>query len=407
MRVVPGRRGLAGKIGAPLISQGLTAGSSLVLQVIAARTLGLAGFGVFALCLAVLVTASALYTGYIGDSIAVLDRQDRDTRAALAGSALIAWVLCFVAGAGTILVLRQGSLTTASVYGAMLVLWLAEDTLRRLLMARLAFWRLVINDLGYFVVTMVVLFAGYLIAGSVTLTGIFTAMAVGAAAAVGIGVLQVPRAELTRLRPGVAGMKAVFSFAAWRSLQATLRPAALLGARVLVTNVLSLAAVGALEAGRLVVAPLQVIINGAGSFLLSGFASSERDGAGTSGALTRRAVLLLVVTTAVGGGGLALGAGVLGELMTGAPVRSALVLGWAAYLVVWAAGLPYVTEVVARRRSRAVFLVRLVDSLLGLGLVAIALAFDAGIVFVPWLLAVGGLYSVWRLRRLAIRTRSA
>ncbi|MQA07253.1 MAG: oligosaccharide flippase family protein [Pseudonocardiaceae bacterium] len=390
-------------MGAPVLSQAVTAGTSLVLQVIAARTLGLTGFGIFALCLSLLVTASALYTGYIGDSLAVLDRQDRDTRAALACSALIAWALCFVAGLGTILVLRQGDVGTALVYGAMLVLWLGEETFRRLLIARLAFWRLVINDLVYFAVTILVLLGISLVAGPMTLTALFGAMAIGAVAAIGVGIAQVPRAELGELRPGLAGMRMVASFAAWRALQASLRPAALLASRVFVTNLLSLAAVGVLEAGRLVVAPLQVIINGAGSFLLAGFAAGE----GSSRNLSRYAVALLLGTTVVGGAGLALFAGPLGELMTGAGVEPALVLGWVGYLAVWAAGLPYVTEVVARRRSRTVFLVRLVDSVVGLCLVAIALALGAGVVAVPWLMSVGGIYSVLRLRRLAIRTRPA
>jgi hypothetical protein len=53
-----------------------------------------------------------------------------------------------------------------------------------------------------------------------------------------------------------------------------------------------------------------------------------------------------------------------------------------------------------------VFIARLVDSVLGLGLAGIALKFGGGVAVVPWLMALGGLYAVWRVVRLAIRTRN-
>ncbi|WP_010314329.1 hypothetical protein [Saccharopolyspora spinosa] len=62
------KRRLVAKVAAPVLSQGITAGTSLVLQVLAARTLGLAEFGSFVLLLALLVTAIALYTGWVGRS---------------------------------------------------------------------------------------------------------------------------------------------------------------------------------------------------------------------------------------------------------------------------------------------------------------------------------------------------
>jgi hypothetical protein len=215
----------------------------------------------------------------------------------------------------------------------------------------------------------------------------------------------VPSAELRRLRPGREALGEVASFAGWRSLHATLRPAALLVSRVLVANLVSLTAVGLLETGRLVVAPLQVIINGAGSFLLAGFAAGERRGE-QAGNLATRAAWLLTGCTVVGGAALSLFAHPIGRLMTGQEVDPLLLLGWVAYLGAWAAGLPYVTEAVARKLSRGVFLIRLVDSVAGLALVLGALLMDAPVTVVPWLMTVGGLYSVWRLRSLALRSRS-
>ncbi len=195
------------------------------------------------------------------------------------------------------------------------------------------------------------------------------------------------------------------SFAAWRSLQAALRPAALLGSRTVVSVAVSTAAVGLLEAGRLVVAPLQVVINGAGGFLLSNFAARMQRDAVNAQRLVNRATWLLLAGTGIGGVALTLLSNPLGQLLTGRAVDPLLVLGWVVYLMVWAAGLPHITEVVARRMSREIFVVRLVDSVLGVVLVAIVSALSGSVVAVPWLLACGGVYSAWQVRRLAIRSR--
>jgi O-antigen/teichoic acid export membrane protein len=399
-------RRILAKVGAPVISQGLTAGTSLLLQVVAARGLGLDQYGVFALFLSLLVSATALYTGYVGDSLAVLDRHDPETRSALSASALTGLLLCFAVGVGSVAVVRDGDWIGGLVYAAMLVAWLVEETFRRLLIARLEFWKLVVNDLAYLLGTALSLAAWFVSSGKVTLVMLFAAMGVGAVTAVVVGFAQVPPRELRRLSPGWTGARAVASFAGWRSLQAALRPVALLLSRLLVANLVGLAAVGLLEAGRLVVAPLQVIINGAGSFLLAGFAAGERSGDGSTRTLANRAALMLVGVTVAGGALMALFARPLGKLMTGTEVEPLLLLGWVAYLGVWAAGLPYVTEVVARKLSRAVFVTRLIDSAAGLALVAAALSAGLALTWVPWLMALGGLYSFWRLRALALRTRS-
>jgi hypothetical protein len=55
-------------------------------------------YGVFALFLSLLVSATAFYTGYVGDSLAVFDSHDTLTMSALAASALTALTLCFAVG---------------------------------------------------------------------------------------------------------------------------------------------------------------------------------------------------------------------------------------------------------------------------------------------------------------------
>ena len=108
----------------------------------------------------------------------------------------------------------------------------------------------------------------------------------------------------------------------------SLIPAQLLIARIIVLQLVSLAAVGAVEAGRLVVAPIQTVINGAGGFLLSSAAERERRPQDTSRRMAERAVLLLVVITILGGCLAAALAHPLGRLMTGRAVSPTLVLGW-------------------------------------------------------------------------------
>ena len=117
-------RRILAKVGAPVVSQGLTAGTSLLLQVVAARALGIVQYGVFALFLSLLVSATALYTGYIGDSVAVLDRHAARTRSALSASALTALTVFFAAGIGSVLVVRHGDGVSGLVYAGMLVAWL-------------------------------------------------------------------------------------------------------------------------------------------------------------------------------------------------------------------------------------------------------------------------------------------
>jgi O-antigen/teichoic acid export membrane protein len=395
-------RSAARKVAAPVAAQGVTAATSLALQVIAVHTLGLTEFGAFALLLGVLVAGSALYTGYVGDSLAVLDRHDAAVRGALVTSALAAWTLAAVAGVCTVLVLRGGEAALVLSYAALLVVWLLRETLRRLLIARQEFTRLLVNDIGYLLATVAALWV-LAVAGGMSLVVLCGAMAIGAVVAVGAGVVGLPRSELRVLTPGLRGMRELAGFASWRAAHATLRPLALLAARVLVGAFFGLAAVGLLEAARLVVAPLQVVLNGAGSYLLPGYAAAERSREGRPDA-GRTAVLLVGGTLVVGAGCAAL-AGPLGRLITGVDLPALLVLGWVAYLAVWAAGLPYVSEVVARKLSRPTFTIRLADSLAGLALVVVALLAGAGMTAVPWLMAVGGLYSVFRLNRLAARTR--
>lgn len=405
----------AGGAGGAITAQAVTAGGSFLLQVIAVRALGDAGYGRYALCFAVLITVTAVQTGWVGDSLTVLDRHSPELRAALATCLVASVVLGLLGGIVAGFALGLGGWRTAVLFGVLLAAWLLAEAGRRLLMARLEFWKLVVNDLTYLAVTLAVLVGCHAAGAEPTLGMFLGAMAVGAAAAVLLAFLQVPGTELADLRPGWRGMGALAAFAAWRSGQAALRPGALLAARLLVLHLASAAALGRLETARLLMAPAQTVINGAGAFLLPAFARAERERPTSRVArrLSRRradraAMLLVAVTLVTGLVVLAL-LDPLTELVTGGQyeVSAVAVLGWTVFLATSAASLPYVSETVARRLSREVFKARLVDSALGVCLTAMVLTAEPGAVSaVPWLLSVGGVVGAIMLCRLAHRSRS-
>lgn len=400
-----GGRVMARRAGAALGSQVANAGSSLVLQLIAAHSLGLTGYGAFALCLSLLVSATALYTGYVGDALTILGREQRTIRTGLATSALGLLALCFGLAVLLVFVLHLGGAWIAVTYAVMVVGWLVEETGRRVLEARLQFWALMVNDIVYAAATLtavaVIVFTGH----HLTLLLLLFAMTVGAVVAIGVATVQLPRAEYQGLRLGRDGLREVARFSVWRALQASLRPLQLLLARVVLLQLVSLSAVGAVEAGRLIMAPVQSVINGAGGVLLSTSARAER-GAGTVRARLAEWATGILVAITIGVGAIAAAlAHPFGRLVTGHPVSPVLVLGWTVYLTTWAASLPFVTELVARKLTRQVFNYRVIDTVLGLAALVIALALGAGAVWTPWLISTGGLLGAYLTFRLAVRTR--
>ncbi len=61
---------------AAIVSQGIVAGSSVVLQLVVSRSQGDAELGRFSLLLGTLIALNALLSGWVGDSLTVLDRHE-------------------------------------------------------------------------------------------------------------------------------------------------------------------------------------------------------------------------------------------------------------------------------------------------------------------------------------------
>ncbi|WP_296604396.1 hypothetical protein, partial [Nocardioides sp.] len=129
-----------------LAGQVTLAGGSLVMQVVAARALGATDFGVFAMLFGAVVMATALSTGLVGDSLTVLDRHDPAIRWALARCAAGTIATAAVAGPMVAAVAVGLSRAEALAFGAACAAFMAADLGRRLLMAALRFWRLVLVD---------------------------------------------------------------------------------------------------------------------------------------------------------------------------------------------------------------------------------------------------------------------
>lgn len=380
---------LRGRAGPAVLSQGVAALSSLVLQVVAARTLGLSGYGAYVVCFGVLVTVTAVFTGFVGDSLTVLDRFDPLVRGALsltaaAGIALGALVCGVVASA-----VRHGGPGAGVAFALAAAAWLAREVGRRILTARLSYWLLTATDTIAVVVTLGTLTVLLLTAPGTGLAGIFAAIAVGNVLAGLVGLALLPAAERRPTRPGTAGLARVAGFASWRALQVGLRPGTLVVVRLLVAATGGLAGVGLLEAGRLILAPVQTVVNSAGSVLLAGGAAARRQGRGAS-EWTGRAAVLLVAGALAGGAVGAVFADPLGRLVIGRPAPVGLVVGWAVFLAVAAATLPYATEVTVQERSRTVFAIRLADSLTAIGLVVVLGLAGLAVAWVPWAMAVSG-----------------
>ncbi|WP_084779507.1 hypothetical protein [Planobispora rosea] len=400
-------RRLAVSAGGSVTSQFVTAAGSLALQFIAVRFLGPSAFGAFALLTAVLVTVTSIYTSWVGDSLNVLDRFDPEIRSALATSILVFVSVSAVGGSAFALALRLTTPAGAVLFALLTALWLPQETCRRLLHARLDFNRLVLCDVTYVLVTLSVLGLASVPAGELRLETILAAMCAGSLASLVLVLRLLPREEYRLTRPRLGGMRALSAFAAWRSAQSSLRPLTLMATRVAIDVFASRTVLAAVEAGRLMMAPALTVIAGAGGYLLPTFVR-QRD-AGTPlrprNALVASAVL---IAGSLACGLLAVAAtGLVGPVITGGAfaLDAVTVGGWAAYAVSFSATLPLACMATAYRLSRLVFVVRAVETAVGVAAMLILLLLRPDLAnLVPYCIGLGGIASGlllwWHLRRL-------
>lgn len=379
--------------------------SSFALQFAAARLLGLEGLGRYSALYAFLVLTTAVSSGFVGDSLTVLDRKSRAIRAGLqvwlvlitvtAGSiaGTVAWAIGFV-GAGT-----------ACVFGGATAVFLVEDALRRNLMAAFCFWRVVLVDAGGLLASLGVVLTAHALEERVTLTHLLLALLVGQVCATAVAVVLLPSGERTLVSVRHAAMRSVAAFGAWRAMQQLVRPALLAGVRVLCLVASSVPAVGALEAARVYTAPSMLVVGGLNSYLFASYARSRDEPLDTVIRQVDRTVLALLLAVATAGALAIVGLPVFGPLLSGGEyeISTAAVASWSLFVASIAAVTPFGQLAGVRGQQRRVLAIRLVDSIATLAAVAVGLALGVDVVWVPLILAIGSIGGGLSIRILVLR----
>ena len=386
-----------------VVAQVWQAAGSFALQVIAAHLLGARGLGVVALCLGVIVLSTAVTSGFVGDSLTVLDRADVRIRAALqvwtAGLALVGPGVAGTAlwATGTL----DGRDTAVFVVAA--ALFQVEEVARRLLMAGLRFWRLVVVDGVALVVALATVVVTSAV-GSITLGTFLAAVAVGQVAGLVTAIALLAPQERWLAPMSAASLGSVAAFGAWRGAQVAINPGVFTAMRVLVVAAAGSAALGQVEAARIYVAPAILAIQGFGSYLLASYA---RDRARPLASLVPHAVrasVVLAVGVLLAGAALWALVPLVGPWITGGSftLPAVTVLGWSVYAAATATFTPLLCLAVSRGQQRAPLLIRGVDATISLG--ALALLLWAGMPFTaaPFALAAGPLVGGLATRALVI-----
>ncbi|HXD28178.1 MAG TPA: hypothetical protein VN621_05410, partial [Arthrobacter sp.] len=315
----------------PLAALGATATQALtsfLIMALAARILGIGDLGTFSILYGALVLAAALTTGFVGDTLTVLDRFDPSIRAGLSR-----WLLILGLGAGiaAFAATAAGMLTPgeAALFAGATTAYLFEDILRRILSASLSFHRLMALDaaaLGGSLVALVILLQTLPIGVGTFIASVFA----GQATAIVAGVLMLPASDRS-LGWGAPAWRTVGAYGIWRAAQQCLRPGALTAVRLMLAAMVGLAAAGELELARTYCAPAMLLVTGACSYI---FPSLAREGnralvdllhrtdrnVRTLVAVTIGAATLAVVLLPVGG-----------PLITGTVPDTLAVTGWLAY----------------------------------------------------------------------------
>jgi O-antigen/teichoic acid export membrane protein len=233
---------------------------------------------------------------------------------------------------------------------------------------------------------------GSSLAGPLTLDHFLAALAIGQVVAGLLTLTRLPSADRKLQLRGRGDWRAVMRYGSWRALQQFVRPTTLNGARWMVMILGGAAAVGELEAARVFVAPAMLLVQGFGSYLFSSYAADRAKGPRALLDRADRAAAIMLAGSAVVGVAAALLLPRLGGMLTAGRFELSLVatLGWACYAASCAAVLPYGSLAAVRGKQQWVLLIRVVDSVLALTLVAVALmAVGVGTHWMPWLLSIG------------------
>lgn len=375
-----------------VIAQMWQAIGSFGLQLLAAWLLGATGLGVLSLCLSVIILATAVASGMVGDSAVVLDRGYRRIRAGLQ-----IWTLILAAGCGSVVTVAFGlsgvlSPLDAVLFGAALVVFQLEELIRRLFMATLHYWRLVVVDSCAVLVALGVVGVAAAV-HHVDLTTFFAALLTGQFLGAVLGILLLPAEERVLVPTRGAWLRTVADFGAWRGIQVSVAPAILTVMRLIVTAAAGAAVLGQIELARIYAAPALLAVQGLGSYLLSTYVRDRARGLGELRRRAWRAAVLMMAAAAVTGGLLAAVGPSLSAWVSGpsVPIDRIALVGWVLYVVAQASLQPFASLAAAQGQPGRVFAYRMIDA--GGALVVLFVLLQMGVAasWTPFVLA-GGLF---------------
>lgn len=375
---------------------------SFFLQIQAARLLGREGLAQFALLYGLIVVGTAVSTGLVGDALTVLDRHTPTIRAGLQWWATRIVVLSSLGLAALVAAAGELNAGDAVWFAFAVATFLAEDLVRRVLMASMRFWAIVVVD-GIVALGSVGLVAAvHLAGGEVVLHTFLMAMVLGQTAAGLTAWVMLTPVERHRERHAAADRAAVWRYGSWRALQHAVRPVTLAVVRVVAIAMLGRLAFGELEAARLFIAPAILAVNGASNYLFASFASSRTS---ATAALLRRADrgvgALLGASLLIGAFAVALLPWFGGLVATDDYQLGALdVGGWALFAAATAAVTPYGVLAAVRVRQARVFAIRAVETFASVVVVVVVLALGGAAWTVPVVLAVCSALAGWAIRSL-------
>lgn len=386
-----------------VIAQAAQAGIGLLLQILVARLLGIEEYGRFAILYGVVIVATAVVTGLIGDSLVVLDRSQRALRAGLeamlvltsivlaVGAFLIAWLTGF------------SDPWESALFAVALAAFAVEEIVRRLLIAHLSFVRTALTDAVGFVVALAIILTVHF-AGTLSLAAFLGGIAAGQIVATVIGWFLVPRVDRRLVGLRGADLAAVWRYGMWRGLQQVLRPSLFTVVRLLVLAGAGLTAVGLLEAARTYTSPLILVIGGLSSFLFVRFADQHKAGKGASVREADRVVGFLLIGTVVMSAIAVVLIPWASPLLFDVTVDPLAVIAWLAYGMSVAIVTPYGALGAVGGRQIAVFVIRLSDTVLAILAAIVLLALGAEPSTLPFALAAASILGGVGLRWLVSST---
>lgn len=361
-----------------VMAQASQALAGFALVTMAARTLDLAELGKFSILYAVIIMATAVSSGFVGDSLTVLDRRWRPVRAGLQRTAFVIAIGAGGVTATAMVVTGFLGLIESMLLAVAMIVYMLEDICRRLLMANLAFKRIVAVDFAA-LAGMGVTLAGWAVYGRLggsdgsraqlgdgfVLSTFLSALTIGQLAAIIVAVVLLPREE-SYLGAGPAAYREIIRYGRWRAAQQLLRPSLMALVRIGVMSIVALAAAGELEIARVYAAPGMILVGGISSYLFASFAGQRAVAPAELLRQADRGVAVLL--------GLAIPAGLValwilpwaGPLVTGSSPNTLAVAGWILYAVSTAAVTPYGALGAIRSNPAYVFTIRGIDTVVSL-----------------------------------------